>query len=392
MTSFKQGEFDQDFEEFFENSLTGFLYVSPEGDIVRANTVFSKWLGESPKALRGRHFSEFLTIAGRIYYDTHLNPLLKMQGFFDEIALELTPTAGGRSPVIVNALESRDETGRPLFVKLTVFKATERRQYESELLAARNELRDLNATLEQRIADEVKERLSLEGRLAEEHETAVLREQFIAVLGHDLRNPLAAIDAGMKALNRTPLNEKAKTVTALVQESVTRMAGLIDDVMDFARARMGGGIDLHRQAVNLDPIIAHVVDELRTAWPGRTINLEFCLPHSIQCDPGRIGQLLSNLVGNALTHGADDEPITVGAFLENELFELYVSNLGEPIPAEAQQRLFQPFARGDFRPNQRGLGLGLYIASEIARAHEGILAVKSTSEETRFTLRMPAVR
>ncbi len=103
----------------------------------------------------------------------------------------------------------------------------------------------------------------------------------------------------------------------------------------------------------------------------------------------RIGQLLSNLVGNALTHGATDKPVQVGASTVGDRFELWVANKGDPIPPSTIERLFQPFFRVAARPGQQGLGLGLYIASEIAQAHEGTLEASSTPEETRFTFRMP---
>lgn len=109
----------------------------------------------------------------------------------------------------------------------------------------------------------------------------------------------------------------------------------------------------------------------------------------VACDASRLSQLVSNLVANALTHGEEGGTVTVRAALEGEDLELSVSNTGEPIPPAALERLFQPFARGEIRPGRQGLGLGLYIASEIARAHGGTLTAASTAEETRFTLRMP---
>jgi sigma-B regulation protein RsbU (phosphoserine phosphatase) len=112
------------------------------------------------------------------------------------------------------------------------------------------------------------------------------------------------------------------------------------------------------------------------------------LPEVVNCDAQRIS-LLSNLVANALTHGVDDGTVGIEAVLDGGDFSLSVSNAGEPIPPEALERLFQPFTREDFRPSQQGLGLGLYGAFEIARAHGGELKVTSMVEETRFTFLMP---
>ncbi|WP_158746741.1 GAF domain-containing sensor histidine kinase [Acidisphaera sp. L21] len=229
-----------------------------------------------------------------------------------------------------------------------------------------------------------------ESRLATEVETSNLREQFIAVLGHDLRNPLASIGSGASILLREPQTEKSTRVVQLMQNSIKRMAGLIDNVMDFARGRLGGGITLAVDAdASLGPALEHVVSELRASWPDRQIEAAFDLQTAVSCDPARIAQLFSNLLANALAHGVPELPITVAASAGSGVFRLSVANRGAPVPAETLKRLFQPFFRGDVRLNQQGLGLGLFIVSEIARAHGGTIDVTSTAERTQFTFQMP---
>ena len=168
------------------------------------------------------------------------------------------------------------------------------------------------------------------------------------------------------------------------------MAGLIDNVLDFARGRLGGGFAVHR---HLDPALREaleqVVAELRTAQPERRIDSDIALTQTISVDSRKIAQLFSNLVSNALTHGSDQAPVRVRARTEDGAFELSVANAGQPIPASTLSRLFHPFTRASARPMQEGLGLGLYIASEIAKAHDGALTVQSDPVETRFTFRMP---
>ena len=239
---------------------------------------------------------------------------------------------------------------------------------------------------------DAQERLATsEAALLDARQASELREQFIAVLGHDLRNPLASIDAGAKLLLKTPLNDRALILVDLVQNSVRRMAGLIDHVLDFARGRLGGGLPLDRNANEpLAPTLEQVVSELRMAWPQRAIEAHIDLPSPVFCDRARMAQLLSNLLANALTHGAADGPVVVTASTDNGVFELSVANPGAQIPGATLERLFQPFTRASAQPHQQGLGLGLYIAAEIARAHGGALDVTSTPSETRFTLRMPA--
>jgi signal transduction histidine kinase len=169
------------------------------------------------------------------------------------------------------------------------------------------------------------------------------------------------------------------------------MTGLIENVLDFARARLGGGLSLNRLAdAGLGATLEQVVAEARTAWPDREVRSEIDLDGPVNCDGARIAQMFSNLLANALTHGDPQGPVRVRARGDEGGFELSVSNLGEPIPRETIKRLFQPYTRASDRPGRQGLGLGLYIASQIAHAHEGRLEVESSTEETRFTFRMPA--
>src|SRR6266850_6140960 len=237
---------------------------------------------------------------------------------------------------------------------------------------------------------EAADRLAVtEARLLSERETSELREQFIAVLGHDLRNPLASIAAGARMLTKEDQKEPAGEILGLMQKSVARMSALIDNVLDFARGRLGSGIMLKRSPQSLEPVLNQVIAELRAGSPGRKIETTFDMTRAVDCDGGRIAQLLSNLLGNAVTHGTAERPIRVHATTQDGKFELSVANAGEPIPSEAMERLFQPFYRVAEQGSQQGLGLGLYIASEIARAHGGTIDVTSSPAGTRFTFRMP---
>ena len=238
---------------------------------------------------------------------------------------------------------------------------------------------------------DVQERLTAsEKALLDERETAKLREQFIAVLGHDLRNPLASIDAGAKLLRNTPLSQKAMRIVDLVEASASRMAGLIDNVLDFARGRLGGGLSVTRTVdPDLEAMLEQTVAEMRAVWPDRIVQSRIALNKPVACDSGRIAQLLSNLLANAFNHGDPGGAVRVEAVSGEEGLEISVANSGAPIPANILDNLFQPFSRASARAGQEGLGLGLYIASEIAHAHSGSLSVDSTMEETRFTFRMP---
>lgn len=364
----------EDFEDLFENAPCGYLTLDATGRISRVNTTLCTWTGFAHGHFASKRVHQLVNMAGRIYYETHIAPLLRMQGFFNEFALDFVTDGGERLPVIANAVEKRTPEGELISTRLVLIKATDRRRYERELVDARV------------VATE-----SLKG----ERETSELREQFIAVLGHDLRNPLAAISAGARILQRsgTLHEDKELRVLDMMNTTVTRMSGLIDNVLDFARGRLGGGITLSRDANRpLQPVLEQVVDELQTASPDRSIETTFEITEPVNCDRARIGQMVSNLIGNALTHGAPYQPVRVGANTDGGFFELWVANAGEPIPAIAMKKLFEPFFRGDVRSSRQGLGLGLHIASQIARAHEGRIDVTSTSAETRFVFTMPLRR
>ena len=228
-----------------------------------------------------------------------------------------------------------------------------------------------------------------EARLLEEKKIAALREEFIAILGHDLRNPVSAISSSLQLMNRMPLDDKAKKLSAIMQNSTHRITGLIDNMLDFARGRLGEGIILSMSKGNLENTLQNVIRELHAVWPERILETDIVLPEPIYYDANRIGQLFSNLLSNALSHGNKEEPVRIKAGMNGSELVISVANPGTEIPSHILDRLFLPYSRGNTKDGNQGLGLGLYIASEIANAHQGTLSVTSTPEETAFTFVMP---
>lgn len=223
--------------------------------------------------------------------------------------------------------------------------------------------------------------------LADERRMAQLREQFIAVLGHDLRSPLASIRTSAFVLRRQSENAE---LAGFIDQSVARMSAMINDVMDFARGKLGDGIPVKLEAARpLDETVTHVIRELQTAHPQSQFDVEMDLSAPVACDHGRISQLVGNLLGNAVTHGDPLKPVRLRGAIRGKMLEISVANSGKPIPVHAMSMLFQPFVRASAEENGEGLGLGLFIASEIARGHGGAINVSSGPEETRFTFRMP---
>ena len=238
--------------------------------------------------------------------------------------------------------------------------------------------------------------LAIENKLSEsqsallnERETSELREQFIAVLGHDLRTPLGSILLGAELLDNEFLSDKSRSVLERMRLSARRMAGLVNDVVDFTRGRMGGGIALNLQHEHcLREPLAQVVEELRGAFPGRVIETDFRLDTPVLCDVQRIEQLTSNLLKNALLYGDASRPVGISCTSASGVFQLSIVNYGPPIPAATIAQLFKPFWRASSQAASEGLGLGLFIVSEIARSHGAQLQVVSDDEETRFTFKL----
>jgi signal transduction histidine kinase len=227
--------------------------------------------------------------------------------------------------------------------------------------------------------------------LLDERAASELREQFIAILGHDLRNPLQAIYHGSDLLERKLADSEIRIHATRIKTNARRMSLLIDDVLDFARGRLGGGIGLEMTDVdNVNTGLETVIQELQDAQPGCTILADIRVSSPVRCDIGRLQQVAANLLGNALTHGDPDTAVHITAHADATDLVLTVWNAGEPIPAESIDKIFEPFWRHSVSASRNGLGLGLHICSQIIRAHEGRISVTSTREHgTRFTAHLP---
>ena len=234
---------------------------------------------------------------------------------------------------------------------------------------------------------------AVQNQLLSERETSELREQFIAVLGHDLRTPLGAIEHGVELLRLKHPDPQVMPLLQRMQRSVGRMSAMVDDVVDFTRSRMGGGIALDmRHERGLDVPFGQVIDELRELHPEASIIARVQPGITLLCDPARLSQLLSNLVKNAIVHGDASAPVQVAITSTEGRFSIAVSNRSADLSPELIGQLFKPFWRAQARSahpgTHQGLGLGLYIVAEIARSHGGVMDVVSRDGEVTFTFSM----
>jgi signal transduction histidine kinase len=235
-----------------------------------------------------------------------------------------------------------------------------------------------------------RQRRRLSTELNDRTETLRLNEMFSALLAHDLRSPLTAILASARLLQRRSEDKAALEAGARIVTSGSRMARMIEDMLDLARARLGGGIIVKREAVDIKALVERVLREHQAAAPERLIEAAYEGNLSGYCDPERIAQVASNLIGNALKHGRPAAPVHVRLDgTQDDSVTLVVKN-GGVIPAGILPHLFDPF-RGAQRQSGRGegLGLGLYIVAQIVQAHDGRVDVETGADETGFYVRLP---
>lgn len=221
---------------------------------------------------------------------------------------------------------------------------------------------------------------------AKAREVGAHQERLVAVVSHDLRNPINAITVSAESLLQQGLAERqAKTLLRIVS-SARRMGSMIRDLLDYARARHGPGLPVQPRPSRLGDICHAALDEVRTAHPAGRVLLEVAGDDSAMLDSARVEQVVCNLVTNAFKHGAPGKPVMVRVIEDRDGVRLDVTNHGPPIPAHLVPVLFDPFRPGDATGS---VGLGLFIVSEIARAHGGKVSVRSDEHGTTFSVVFP---
>ena len=222
------------------------------------------------------------------------------------------------------------------------------------------------------------------------NQTDLFRDQFIGVLSHDLRTPLAAIAAGLGALGMTENKpDRRELIISRMSSSAKRMERMIRDLLDLTRVRLGGAIPLTRQKADLRQICEAVMEELRTISPESVLRLEMRGSIIGVWDSDRLAQVISNLLGNAIQHG-EGTPITLTAHEEGDKVAVAVHNGGQPIPAAAIPYIFEPLSRGGVDDTAGSIGLGLFIVRAVVSAHGGDISVTSSSSAgTTFKVILP---
>lgn len=390
----------EDLEDLFESAPCGYVSADAKGRITKVNQTLLAWLGHERAQLHGQRFQDFLNIAGKIYYETHFAPLLRMQGFFNEVALDLVRADGTAFPVLVNAVERRDETGDVRFIRMTVFNASDRRRYERELLEARNaaeqasaELRDLNLTLEQRINGAVQERLRAEDQIRQMQKMEAVG-QLTGGIAHDFNNMLAIVIGGLNLVQR----RLAKGDTDVGQfisgamEGANRAATLTQRLLAFSRQQ-----PLSPQALKANDMVSDMSELLRRTL-GETIQMETVLAGGLwqtYADAGQLENVVLNLAVNARDAMPDGGRLTIETanchldsayaaehgVAEGQYVLVAVTDNGSGMPPEVAAKAFDPF----FTTKGVGKGTGLGLSQVFGFVKQSGGHVKIYSEPDHGT-------
>lgn len=373
----------------FDGAACALLVTHEDGRIVRANQRFTDWLGFTVRDLDGRRFQDLLTIGGRMFHQTHLAPLMQMQGSLTEVKLDARHRDGHTVTLLLNAIK-REHAG-VVFHELALFGTTDRDKYERELLHARQLAEALlqEKTHAERALKKAQAELNLAYDKAQRR--AQFAEQMVAIVSHDLKNPLTAIKMATQFLERAERTPKESQLLRHIGQSSERAQRMVEDLLDFTQARVGLGISIHTAPLDLHAATRLSVEELRVAFPGAVLMHQTSGSGNAVLDADRVHQIISNLVGNSVAYGDLQSPITVTSHLHADGSRLAVHNHGAVIPPELIAVLFEPMTRGTGPDSDvRSVGLGLFIVSEIAKAHGGTVSV--TSDEiggTTFTVQFP---
>ena len=222
---------------------------------------------------------------------------------------------------------------------------------------------------------------------------ADLRDRVMAILGHDLRQPLSVIEVCAALLRKRGLEQRRdRESVELLSRNARRADRMVRDLLDWTLVGSAGVLPVAPHPADLRQICARALEDARAQVPGSALELDAKEPLVGSWDAERMQQLLSNLIGNAFKHGRDDRPVRLTARREDDAAIIEVHNEGTPIPAGLHHAIFEPFTRGPEASKRHcgGIGMGLFIVREIARAHGGTVGLRSTAAEgTTFQVRLP---
>jgi PAS domain S-box-containing protein len=351
--------FEESVEDLYDNAPCGYLSALPGGLIVKVNQTFLDWTGYRREELVGRRrFQDLLTAGGRIFHETHYAPLLRMQGAVREIAVDVVCPDGRRLPALINSVLKKDEEGTPLLVRTTVFNATDRKEYERELLRER-----------QRAEQEAKAKSDL-----------------ISMISHEIRTPLNAIMGVGHLLGATELTAQQQKFVRILRSSSESLLGLINDILDFSKIE-AGKVVLEERSVDLRQLIHGIADNLHVKAEEKglelAVHVDERMPVSVLGDPIKIGQVLTNLLSNAIkftSTGSVTATLQVREQIADAVsIDFQVADTGIGIAPDRLPHIFDEFTQANYDIGLKygGTGLGLSISKKLVELYGSHIAVES---------------
>jgi signal transduction histidine kinase len=342
----------------------GFVTVADDGTMLEVNATLATLLAFPRVELRGWHLQKILPPGGRVFYQTHVFPMLRMHGAVDEIYVELRTRGGDAIPMLMNGVR-RERDGA--FVSDFVFmRMIQRHEYEAQLLEAR--------------------------RLAEQASAA--KAKFLSMVSHDLRTPLTAITGNVSLVAagvHGPVTEEQRDALQRIRNAAAELLRMLEDILGFAQLESGRVQVRITDVTAADAVArAEALVRLHLEQSGLTFSSD-CDGATLRADPDRLQQILLNLFSNAIKFTPAGGRVEVSCARDGERALLRVQDTGIGIPPDQLQRVFEPFVQLDTNQRERGVGLGLAISRELARAMGGELTAESApGHGAAFILALPA--
>jgi PAS domain S-box-containing protein len=372
----------------FEHAACGLVAAGMDGVILRANATFCRWLGyEAAELLGQRRMQDFFNMGGRVFLQTHCAPMLQVQGSVAEVQIDMLHRDGTRLPMLMNIV--RRMHGDAALDEFALFIATDRRSYERELLIARKAAES-----------ELEARLGAEARLHETNQKLSAadrrKDEFLATLAHELRNPLAPMRNVLEALKRQSLDAALQAWSLeVLDRQLTHMTHLVDDLMEVSRISQGR-LELRREPVDLVTILRSALDDVHAMIETASHTIEVDLPPeviAVDADATRLTQVFVNLLTNAAKYTPNGGRISVLAERQGDEAVVSVRDTGIGIPKESLTAVFEMFSQLSpaLERSQGGLGIGLALVRGLVALHGGSISVSSDGPNTgsEFTVRLP---
>jgi PAS domain S-box-containing protein len=360
-------------EEIYENAPCGYISTLPTGVIVRVNQTLLSWMGATrQELLAGRRFQDLLSIGSKVVHETYYVPLLRTQGFVNEVAFDLATRQGRALPVLASTVVKKDAEGRPLLYRTTLFNISERKQLERELRLARKKA----------------------------EEAAKAKADFLSMMSHEIRTPMNAVVGLANLLTQTELSPQQEKYLHLLQTSSENLLGLLNDILDFSKIE-AGKVSLEQRNLDVRELLDGVCCGLgvKAEQKGLFVRMDIdeAVPACVVGDPVKLRQVLTNLLSNAIKfteRGGVTVEVRVREYTPEAVgLDFGVRDTGIGIPQERLAQVFEEFTQASYDISQRygGTGLGLAICQKLLELHGSRMEVESTpgvGSTFRFHLRM----